>query len=56
MFEKILDDAADNTGWNESTKYSLVLDFLEAHCQDKLEQFQEVISSVEFEGMSSNSI
>jgi len=56
MFEKILDDAADNTGWNESTKYSLVLDFLNTHCQDKLEQFQEVISSIESDEMSMNLI
>ena len=56
MFEKILDDAADNTGWNESTKYSLVLDFLEAHCPDRLERFKEVISSFESDEIGGTAI
>ena len=47
MFEKVIDDAAESTGWNTDAKYSLLLDFLEQHCPEKLELFKTVIGQIE---------
>jgi hypothetical protein len=52
-FEEILEDGADNCGWNQDTKYQLLLSFLEDHCTDKLIKFNEVIDGIVEEETSS---
>lgn len=53
MFEKVIDDAAELTGWDTDTKYSLVLDFLENYCPEKLDDFENIIDSISTDELGS---
>lgn len=53
-FEDILEDSSEQCGWNDSTKYTLLLDFLEKHCIDKLDEFEEVMESIVVDELSGN--
>jgi len=55
MFEQIIDEAGQETGWNQDTKYALLLDFLEAHCPEKKESFSVVMDSLVADEMDTKS-
>jgi hypothetical protein len=45
-FEDIIEENSNLCNWNEDTKYTLLLEFLECHCKDKIEIFENCISSI----------
>lgn len=42
-FEEVLDDAENETEWNNASKLKVTLEFLEEYCPEKLSEFQEFI-------------
>ncbi len=45
-FEDIIEENSNLCNWTDDTKYSLLLDFLESNCKDKIEIFENCISSI----------
>lgn len=45
-FEDIIEENSNRCNWTEDVKYGLLLEFLESYCKDKIELFDNCISSI----------
>ncbi len=45
-FEDVLDDARDATGWDEKSALLVLLNYLDSHCVDKVDHFEEFTRAI----------
>lgn len=39
-FDEVMEEIGENSNWNDSTKLSLLLDYMQEHYSDKIDHFK----------------